>query len=415
MAVLWAAFSVKGGHVATDRLVCSKCGREKAEKEFFKKKTGDRCDMCKVCLTMHIDNRKTDTFLWILEMFNVPYIEKKWVELSNKIYLKDPAKFGPSSVIGQYLRSMNMAQYKDYNYADSDKLNFADKKIDQEAAARREQAGVNEEYEQDLLDRLNNGEISEAEYNTLTRKNVEQEQISNSFVPQFVVDFSVDENEIAAQLNQEEIQYLMLKWGGHYRPSEWIAMEEMYNRYAGEFDLNVDREETLKKMCRTSVKMDQSLDVGDVSAYKAYSAVMKDLRTSGKFTEAQNKEDKVRYLDSIGELVALCEKEGGIIEQYKFDPDEYPQDKADFTLKDLKSYTYNLVTNELGLGDLIESYIKKLEEAEKGEDDLDLGLITSMEDEQKYELTDEEAYEFQDWLESDIERDAELLLETLGG
>lgn len=397
-----------------ERLVCSKCGREKPEKEFFKMKTGVRADMCKVCLTMHIDNRKIDTFLWILEMFDVPYIEKKWVEMSNKIYLKDPAKFGPGSVIGQYLRSMNMAQYKEYGYADSDKLNFADKKIDQEAAARREQQGINEEYEQDLLDKLESGEISQAEYDTLTRTNVVGETPTPTFVTPFI-DFSLDENEIAAQLSQEEMQYLMLKWGGHYKPSEWVAMEEMYNRYAGEFELNVDREETLKKMCRTSVKMDQSLDIGDVSAYKAYSAVMKDLRTSGKFTEAQNKEDKVRYLDSIGELVALCEKEGGIIEQYKFDPDEYPQDKVDFTLKDLKAYTYNLVTNELGLGDLIESYIKKLEESEKADDDLDMGLVTSAEDEHKLELTDEEAYEFQDWLESDIERDAELLLETLGG
>lgn len=398
--------------MAVDRLVCSKCGREKPEKDFFKLKTKERCDMCKVCLTMHIDNRKTDTFLWILEMFDVPYVEKKWVELSNKIYLKDPAKFGPSSVIGQYLRTMNMKQWQEYTYADSDKLNFADKKVEQEAAARREQQGINENYEQELLDKLESGEISQAEYDTLTHSNVEEEN-PLSTAPQFVVDFSVDENEIAGQLAQEEIQYLMLKWGGHYRPSEWIAMEEMYNRYAGEFELNVDREETLKKMCRTSVKMDQALDLGDVSAYKAYSAVMKDLRTSGKFTEAQNKEDKVRYLDSIGELVALCEKEGGIIEQWTINPDEYPQDKVDFTLKDLKAYTYNLVTNELGLGDLIESYIKKLEEAEKQEEDLDMGLVTSAEDEAKYELTDEEAYEFQDWLESDIERDAELLLQAI--
>ena len=410
-----AAFLMKGGNMAIDRLVCTKCGREKNEKEFFKMKTGVRCDMCKMCLTAHIDNRKTESFQWILEMFDVPYIEKKWVELSNKIYLKDPAKFGPSSVIGQYLRSMNMAQYSEYGYADSDKLNFADRKIDQEAAARREQQGINEQYEQDLLDKLERGEISKAEYDTLTYTNAEDEAATTMHMPQFVADFSVDENEIAAQLEQDEIQYLMLKWGGHYRPSEWIAMEEMYSRYAGEFELNVDREETLKKMCRTSVKMDQALDIGDVSAYKAYSAVMKDLRTSGKFTEAQNKEDKVRYLDSIGELVALCEKEGGIIEQWTISPDDYPQDKVDFTLKDLKAYTYNLVTNELGLGDLIESYIKKLEEAENQEEDLDMGLITSAEDEAKNELTDEEAYEFQDWLESDIERDAELLLQAMNG
>ena len=58
---------------------------------------------------------------------------------------------------------------------------------------------------------------------------------------------------------------------------------------------------------------------------------------------------------------------------------------------------------------------EELEEAEKQDEDLDMGLITSAEDEAKNELTDEEAYEFQDWLESDIERDAELLLQAMNG
>ena len=43
--------------------VCSKCGRELKETEFFKMKTGNRCDLCKDCLTQYIDNRKPSTFL----------------------------------------------------------------------------------------------------------------------------------------------------------------------------------------------------------------------------------------------------------------------------------------------------------------------------------------------------------------
>lgn len=57
---------------------CSKCGRSlKASAEFFKMKSGERCDLCKDCLTQYIDNRNPETFMWILEMFDVPYIEKK--------------------------------------------------------------------------------------------------------------------------------------------------------------------------------------------------------------------------------------------------------------------------------------------------------------------------------------------------
>ena len=57
---------------------------------------------------------------------------------------------------------------------------------------------------------------------------------------------------------------------------------------------------------------------------KAYDSLMK----SGKFTAAQNKEDKSDYVDSVGELVAICEKEGFIP---RF-PTDIPQDKVDKTL-----------------------------------------------------------------------------------
>ena len=193
-------------------------------------------------------------------------------------------------------------------------------------------------------------------------------------------------------------------------------METTYNKYAQEYDLNVDREEVLKKMCKTSLKMDEALDAGDVTGYKNLAAVFDQLRKSGKFTEAQNKEDRQQVLSSIGELVALCEQEGGIIHALpQYDPDQYPQDKIDFTLKDLKSYTYSLVSNELGLGDLIESYIEKLEKAEEDSVDINAGLVTSAEEEASDELTDEEAEEWQGFLENEVEAEAEMLERFLAG
>lgn len=192
-------------------------------------------------------------------------------------------------------------------------------------------------------------------------------------------------------------------------------MEDTYNKYANEYELNVDRELTLKQICKLELKMDQALDLGDASTYKSLQAAYDALRKSSKFTEVQNKEGQTRYLDSIGELVQFCEREGGLITQLP-DPDEYPQDKIDFTIKDMKAYNRNLVVNELGLGDLIESYIKKLEEAEKEKEKaLDAGLYTTIEEELADQVTPQEEIEFQEYLENEVEEEAARLLEMLGG
>ena len=84
----------------------------------------------------------------------------------------------------------------------------------------------------------------------------------------------------------------------------------------------------------------------------------------------------------------------------------------------MKSYNYNLATNELNLGDLIQTYINKLDKAEQSGNDIDLnkGLITSKEEEAEEDtLSDQEAIEFQDYLDNEIERDAQMLLDSFGG
>ena len=191
-------------------------------------------------------------------------------------------------------------------------------------------------------------------------------------------------------------------------------METMYNKYANEYDLNADREEVLKKMCKTSLKMDESLDAGDVTGYKNLAGVFDQLRKSGKFTEAQNKEERTKYLDTIGELVALAEKAKGPIKNDLTDPDDYPQDKIDFTIKDLKAYTYSLVAGEPHMQDLIESFITKYERAEQADVDFGKELITSAEEEEKDAVTQDEAVEYQKFLEEEIAADAEALLAEFG-
>lgn len=400
------------------KIICKKCGRERAATKFFKKKTKERIDICVDCLTMYIDNYDYTTFSWILEMFDIPYIKNVWIKMANDIYLKNPAKFSNRSVIGKYIRTMNMKQYADYCFADSDKLNMA-----QEMAKERREATVDKDYVLQLQKELEEGKISKAQYDTLspeTPSSIEKEEEEFIALKEEAIkpiQQGADEGEIRKQLTDEEYQYLLMKWGYLYQPSQLVQMEKLYNKYANEYELNVDREDTLKKICKTSLKMDEALDVGDTQSYQKLASVYDQLRKAGKFTEVQNKEEQERYLDSIGELVALCEREGGPIKEF-VDPDEYPQDKVDFTIKDLKSYNYNLATNELNLSDLIQTYIDKLDKAEQSGDDIDLnkGLITSKEEEAEEDtLSDQEAIDFQDYLDNEIERDAQMLLDSFGG
>ena len=413
--------------MSKERLVCSKCGKEKRLEDFFKLKDGTPCDMCKSCLTMFVNNRDPQTFLWILEKFNVPYIEDVWIKLTNRIYAKDPLKFNSGSVIGQYLRSMKMTQYRDYTFADTERIK-QDALDRQRAAAekRNKQPGLSDE---ELRERLEKGEITEAEFKTLsqsigTTTVAFDERISasggfNMETPspeeaedenqKYLGISAISEEDILKKLTEEDIQYLTLKWGQLYRPSQWVKMEELYQKYATEYELNVDREATLKMICKTQLKMDEALDMGDYTAYKNLAGVNDQARKSAKFTESQNKEEtNTAFLDSIGELVRLCEQEKGIIPQY-VDFEAEPQDKIDLIIKDMQSYTYNLVKNEQGLGDLIESYIKKLEEAQEAKnEDLMRGLATNIDEESADAATDDDFQDFQDFLDEEEQRDLDL-------
>lgn len=186
-------------------------------------------------------------------------------------------------------------------------------------------------------------------------------------------------------------------------------MEEMYREYEDTYDLDVDSKAAVRQICQVYLKMDEALAVGDTNAHKSLSSTYDSLRKSANLTKAQNKENKQKEMDSIGELVQLCERKGGIIPQIPW-PDDYPQDKIDFCIKDMKQYNYNLVTKELGLGNLIESYIEKLEQQQKEQaeqaDVYDTDFILSAEDEDAQALTDQEAEDFAQYLENEIEQEA---------
>ena len=85
---------------------------------------------------------------------------------------------------------------------------------------------------------------------------------------------------------------------------------------------------------------------------RAYDSLMK----SGRFTAAQNKDEGGEYVDSVGELVAICEREGFIPRYYT----DEPQDKVDRTLQDLEQYTRTLIKEETNLDNLVNAAIKDI-------------------------------------------------------
>lgn len=343
--------------------LCQKCGKMLDEDtQFYTYKNGEKTEMCKKCLTMHIDNWDPSTYLWLLEKMDVPYVPIEWDVLRDRAFAKNPNLNG-MSVFGKYLSKMKLKQWKNYGWADSDRLQALneEKRSAQEAERAAFDAEIKEKFEA--------GEISEAEYKTMVSAQTQHEEYINAPIaqPNTTMDRYYDENtsilnnqldNSVAQLTEDDKIYLAMKWGALYKPQEWIELERSYEEMTNSFDIqDADTINTLILICKTNLKMNQALDCGDIEGFQKLSKVSESLRKSAKFTAAQNKEEKNDYVDCVGALVAMCEREGYIP---RFETN-IPQDKVDLTLKDMKSYLYKLVTQDLGFGQQIEDALKKIQ------------------------------------------------------
>jgi hypothetical protein len=167
------------------------------------------------------------------------------------------------------------------------------------------------------------------------------------------------EDDMDNDLTDEDRTYLRLKWGKTYRPEEWIRLEQLYEEMMGSYDIQAAGDiNTLKLACKCSLKANQLLDIGDIDGAQKATKMYDSLMKSGKWTAAQIKEDEEDIVDSIGELVALCEKDGFIPKYYTAGP----QDHVDRVIEDLKQYTHDLIINESGLEIMMEKAMKDIAE-----------------------------------------------------
>ena len=379
---------------------CEKCHKTMDEKQFYTYKDGNKTELCKKCLTMHIDNFNPDTFLWLLKKMDVPYVPSEWNVLRDRAYAKDPNKMNGMSVFGKYLSKMKLKQWKDYGWEDSERLQA------KELENNKDKMEEWQELEKITQERFENGEISEAEYKTLVSASTQNEMLNGPTAMPIAAappeDPYIQEDELydlSEELTEEDKKYLAMKWGRLYKPSEWIELEKIYEQMTASFDIqDADTINTLILICKTNLKMNQAIDIGDLDGFQKLSRVSESLRKSAKFTAAQNKEEKNDFVDSVGELVSMCEREG-FIPRFATD---IPQDKVDLTLKDMNKYLYKLVTQDLGFGQQIEDALQKIKIQQEMQESNDLSLDIDADSE---ELIDQDYEDFYQSVHNQKEKD----------
>lgn len=391
----------------TRTFYCEKCKKTMRADQFYgsnntEKYSEGKIKICKQCMTMHVDNWNPDTFLWILQECDVPYIPEEWNKLMLS-YAKDRSKVTGTTIIGRYLSKMKLAQFKQYRWQDSEFLQDMANKKTEETMKRQGYSAA------EIATVLSGQQL------TMPDKPLEMPDLNpepaafgyESAMPQqedyFAEQLGID-IDLGADLTDEDKRFLLIKWGKAYKPEEWVKLEQLYKEMEESYDIQgAGHEDILKLVCKTSLKANQLLDIGDVDAAQKMVKMYDGLMKSGKFTAAQNKAENGEYLDSIGELVVICEKEGFIPRYYTGGPN----DRVDETLIDLKNYTHSLVVDEMNLGNLIENAVKQMVEQEAKEEDEDV------DDELEYdtldELKDEDFSEFGEFIEEEELSDEELM------
>ena len=378
---------------------------------FYTYKNGQKFELCKNCLTMHVDNFDPETYLWILEKADVPYIPQEWNILRDRAYAKNPQKMNGMSVVGKYLSKMKLKQWKNFAWADSEKLQEMRKAQD---AVKLEQ---NQAQADRVREQFQNGEISQSQYRTLVNTQYQkQHEYAVPFVDPIGADnmfnqkdfISQDElPDLSTQLTLEEKQRMAMKWGRTYKISEWIELQKKYTQMMNSFDIqDADSKNTLIFICKTYLKMNQAIDIGDVEGYQKLSRVYDQLRKSAKFTAAQNKEEKAQFIDSVGQLVAYCQKNGGQIPRYEI---KTPYDIVDKIITDLKEYNKTLIYEDTALARQIEDYIKEANAAAAKKRDRAQAKAKGLD---APELTDEDILSFKQFVKKEKE---DTLLQTEGG
>ena len=391
--------------MAEQQYYCKKCNRTMSADQFYgstnlAKYPEGKLDTCKKCISMHVDNWKPETYIWILQECDVPYVPDEWSKLLES-YARDPSKVTGMTILGRYLSKMKLKQYKEYRWKDTEFLQeLADNKLEQ-AMKRQGYSAAEITMAQEAKKII----IPEEGF----KEPVYAEPVVEDYFAQ-----QAGGDDIDIELTDEDRTYLRLKWGKAYKPEEWVKLEQLYEEMMSSYDIQgAGHIDTLKLVCKTSLKANQLIDMGDVEGFQKMSKVYDSLMKSGKFTAAQNKAETGEFVDSVGELIELCEKQG-YIERFYIDQ---PNDKVDLTIQDMQRYTRTLIEEETNLSSMVEQALKQIQkEDEDAENNQETDIVDDdnidLEDIEK-SLKDEDFSDFNDFLEEESEQDFEEIVKRM--
>ena len=395
--------------MAKETYYCEKCNKTMLADQFYgtnnlEKYPDGKLRQCKKCMSMHVDNFNPDTYLWIFQECDVPYIPEEWNKLLAS-YGKDRSKLTGLSILGRYLSKMKLKQFRDYRWEHTEHLQeVANKKM--EETMKRQGYDAVEIHQA----------ISQATVPIPQVVEQPKYEENNPFLATGDEDYFAEMNggsaadDFVDDLTEEDKTYLRLKWGKTYKPEEWVRLEQLYEEMMASYDIQgAGHIDTLKLVCKTSLKANQLIDIGDIEGFQKMSKVYDSLMKSGKFTAQQNKAETGDFVDSIGELIELCEKQG-YIERYYI---ESPKDRVDLTIADMQRYTKTLVEEETNLSIMVEKALRDIEKedeanAENTEDMIIDDIDLSLEDLEKT-LKDQDYVDFQEFLDEEAEADSDYL------
>ena len=387
---------------------CEKCNRTMNADQFYgsnnnTKYPDGKLRQCKKCISMHIDNFNPDTYMWILQECDVPYVPEEWNKLLAS-YAKDKSKLTGMTILGRYLSKMKLKQYREYRWEHTEFLQeLANKKIEETMKRQGYDAAEIAQAIATSTVPIPQAPLEEPVYKE-----------ENPFLASGNEDYFGEISGADAfddDLTEEDRTYLRLKWGKTYKPEEWIKLEQMYEEMMASYDIQgAGHIDTLKLVCKTSLKANQLIDIGDIEGFQKMSKVYDSLMKSGKFTAAQNKAESGEFVDSVGELIEMCEKQG-YIERYYI---ESPKDRVDLTIADMQRYTKTLIEEETNLPLMVEKALREIDKEDKDNaantedeivDDIEISL-----DDLEETLKDKDFEDFDEFLEEEAAADAEYLL-----
>lgn len=380
--------------MALEKKVCARCKKTYSLDKYYKTRTLEEYSdgylpVCKSCLENTYKATDPASFMHILKAIDVPWVPSEY----RTIYNKNVKPNAPNSlsILGKYIMKMKLIQYNKYGFMDSAEA--------QEKYEQPEYYDSIENYNYNIpLDKPNNFSSSKSNFSLDA---VTQDDLSEGDR------MAINPEEIDSQLKtiensltQEEINYLVLKWGMAYNRTQLLTLEKMYLEMCEDYDIRTtSQKDYLKKYCVASMRYDDCLAAQDYEAARKASGMFTNINKEAGFQPIQNQGSNEEYMNAVSYLVKLAESEGPIGKDLWKDYIDYPEDMVDLSIKDIKHWQKELVAND---DTIMERYNLAKQELEEQDALVNNGKLSDEEEEDTLNGIDLSYYDDLEYEEEEV-------------